>query len=199
MDNVTLGLEVTGLLNSKPTGVGIYTKNLLIHLKKINVNLKLFYKITRIKNINNLKIYSNGNIRWHYKNIYNPFNEKLDIIHVTDTSFLNYRRTPKICTIHDLAVFKNETQIKYYTSNNHKHKISKYIKFVLNKVDAVIAVSDTTKNDLIELFNFPENKIRVIPLAPNAIISPSSEIATLFAKFILGDESSGDVIVCEYV
>ena len=54
MDNVTVGLEVTGLLNSKPTGIGIYIKNLLIHLTKINVNVKLFYKITRIKNINNL-------------------------------------------------------------------------------------------------------------------------------------------------
>ena len=50
MDNVTVGLEVTGLLNSKPTGIGIYIKNLLIHLTKINVNVKLFYKITRIKN-----------------------------------------------------------------------------------------------------------------------------------------------------
>ena len=60
MDNVTVGLEVTGLLNSKPTGIGIYIKNLLIHLTKINVNVKLFYKITRIKNINNLRNYSNA-------------------------------------------------------------------------------------------------------------------------------------------
>ena len=113
MDNVTVGLEVTGLLNSKPTGIGIYIKNLLIHLTKINVNVKLFYKITRKKNLNYLKNYSNDNTRWHYKNIYNPFNKKLDIIHVTDNTFLNYRKSPKICTIHDLAVFKNETQIKY--------------------------------------------------------------------------------------
>ena len=176
MDNVTVGLEVTGLLNSKPTGIGIYIKNLLIHLTKINVNVKLFYKITRIKNINNLKKISNDDIRWHYKNIYNPFNKKIDIIHVTDNTFLNYRRSPKICTIHDLAVFKNETQIKYYTSSNHKHKISKYIKFVLSKVDAVIAVSDTTKNDLIELFNFPENKVRVISLAPNEFINVNEKV-----------------------
>ena len=41
MDNVTVGLEVTGLLNSKPTGIGIYIKNLFINLTKINVNVKL--------------------------------------------------------------------------------------------------------------------------------------------------------------
>ena len=58
MDNVTVGLEVTGLLNSKPTGIGIYIKNLLIHLTKINVNVKLFYKITRKKNLN----YLNSNL-----------------------------------------------------------------------------------------------------------------------------------------
>ncbi len=32
MDSVTVGLEVTGLLSSKPTGIGIYIKNPLIHL-----------------------------------------------------------------------------------------------------------------------------------------------------------------------
>ena len=167
MDNVTLGLEVTGLLNSKPTGIGIYIKNLWKNLTKINVNVKLYYKITRRKNLNNLKNYSNYNLRWHYNNIYNPFYKKIDIIHVTDNTFLNYRKSPKVCTIYDLAVFKNETKIKYYTSKNHKQKISKYINFVLKKVDGVIAISNATKNDLIELYNYPENKVRVISLAPN--------------------------------
>ena len=69
MDNVTLGLEVTGLLNSKPTGIGIYIKNLWENLTKINVDVKLYYKITRIKNLNKLKNYSSYNLRWHYNNI----------------------------------------------------------------------------------------------------------------------------------
>ena len=90
------------------------------------VDVKLYYKITRIKNLNNLKNYSNYNLRWHYNNIYNPFYKKIDIIHVTDNTFLNYRKSPKICTIHDLAVFKNETKIKVKDAK----KI--YKKFLLN-------------------------------------------------------------------
>ena len=43
-------------------------------------------------------------------------------------------------------------------------------------MDAVIAVSDTTKNDLIELFNFPENKVRVISLAPNEFINVNEKV-----------------------
>ena len=124
MDNVTLGLEVTGLLNSKPTGIGIYIKNLWKNLTKINVNVKLYYKITRIKNLNNLRNYSNNNLRWHYNNIYNPFCKKVDIVHVTDNTFLNYRGVPKIFTIHDLAVFKSETQIQEYISERHKLKLA---------------------------------------------------------------------------
>ena len=55
MDKVSVGLEVTGLLNSKPTGIGIYIGNLLKNLSKINDNLNLFYKITRVRHLQNLK------------------------------------------------------------------------------------------------------------------------------------------------
>tara|TARA_B100001123_G_scaffold284351_1_gene316831 strand:- start:44 stop:517 length:474 start_codon:yes stop_codon:yes gene_type:complete len=155
MDDVAIGLEVTGLMNSKPSGIGIYIKNLLKSLTKINDNVKLFYKITRIRKLNNIKKYSNNNLYWHYKNIYNPFNNKIDIVHVTDNTLLNFRGVPKIYTIHDLAVFKNETQIQYYISNKHKHRLANILKENLSKVDAVIAVSKTTKNDLLEYYDFP--------------------------------------------
>ena len=98
MDDVAIGLEVTGLMNSKPSGIGIYIKNLLKSLTKINDNVKLFYKITRIRKLNNIKKYSNNNLYWHYKNIYNPFNNKIDIVHVTDNTLLNFRGVPKIYT-----------------------------------------------------------------------------------------------------
>ena len=167
MNNISIGLEVTGLINSKPTGIGIYITNLIRYLTKINDNVELFYKITRFRQLNNLKYYSNGNLRWHYNNIYNPFYNKIDIVHITDNTFLNYRGAPKIFTIYDLAVFKKETQIQNYTSEKHKQKIAKNINEILKKVDAVIVISNTTKNDLLEFYNFPEEKIRVIYLAPN--------------------------------
>ena len=42
-------------------------------------------------------------------------------------------------------------------------------------MDGVIAISSTTKNDILQFYDFPENKIRVIPLAQNQILDSSKK------------------------
>ena len=169
MQEISIGIEATGLMNSKPTGISFYIKNLLLNLMKINENVNMYCKISRFKNRNNLLKHINGNISWHYKHLYNPF-DKIDIAHTTDSAFLNFRGAAKIFTIYDLAVFRKETQIPNYTSERHKRIIDKKTKEILKNVDGVIAISNATKNDILQFYDFPENKIRVIPLAPNQIM-----------------------------
>ena len=79
----------------------------------------------------------------------------------------------KIYTIYDLAVFRKETQIPNYISARHKRIIDKKTKEILQNVDGIIAISSTTKNDILQFYDFPENKIRVIPLAQNQITDSS--------------------------
>ena len=42
-------------------------------------------------------------------------------------------------------------------------------------MDGVISISSTTKNDILQFYDFPENKIRVIPLAQNQITDSSKK------------------------
>jgi len=81
----------------------------------------------------------------------------------------------KIYTIYDLAVFRKETQIPNYISARHKRIIDKKTKEILQNVDGIIAISSTTKNDILQFYDFPENKIRVIPLAQNQILDSSKK------------------------
>ncbi|MBT6637500.1 MAG: glycosyltransferase family 4 protein, partial [Candidatus Marinimicrobia bacterium] len=160
--------EATGLMNANPTGISFYIKNLLLNLMDINADVKLYCKISRYKNRHNLLKHINAKINWHYNHLYNPL-KKVDIAHTTDSAFLNLRAAAKIYTIYDLAVFREETQIPDYTSERHKRIIDQKTKAILKKADGVIAISTATKNDILRFYDFPENKIRVIPLAPNQI------------------------------
>jgi glycosyltransferase involved in cell wall biosynthesis len=172
MQEISVGIEVTGLMNANPTGISFYIKNLLLNLMEINADVKLYCKISRYNNRNNLLKHINSNISWHYDHFYNPL-KKIDIAHTTDSAFLNIRGAAKIYTIYDLAVFRKETQIPNYISARHKRKIDQKTKAILKNADGVIAISSTTKNDILQFYDFPENKIRVIPLAPNPIVESS--------------------------
>ena len=168
MQEISIGVEATGLMNANPTGISFYIKNLLLNLMDINADVKLYCKISRYKNRHNLLKYINVKINWHYNHLYNPL-KKVDIAHTTDSAFLNLRAAAKIYTIYDLAVFREETQIPDYTSERHKRIIDQKTKAILKKADGVIAISTATKNDILRFYDFPEDKIRVIPLAPNQI------------------------------
>ena len=168
MQEISIGVEATGLMNANPTGISFYIKNLLLNLMDINADVKLYCKISRYKNRHNLLKHINAKINWHYNHLYNPL-KKVDIAHTTDSAFLNLRAAAKIYTIYDLAVFREETQIPDYTSERHKRIIDQKTKAILKKADGVIAISTATKNDILRFYDFPENKIRVIPLAPNQI------------------------------
>ena len=182
MQEISIGVEATGLMNANPTGISFYIKNLLLNLMDINGQVNLYCKISRYKNRHNLLKHVNAKINWHYNHLYNPF-KKVDIAHTTDSAFLNLGGAAKICTICDLAVFREETQIQGYISERHKRIIDKKTKKILKKADGVIAISSATKNDILRFYDFPENKIRVIPLAPNQIDdSAKNEIDLKFHK-----------------
>ena len=63
-----------------------------------------------------------------------------------------------IVTIHDLIFLKKSKYYNFFDRYIYKAKIKK----ACNKSDAIIAISEQTKNDLIEQLNVPADKISVI-------------------------------------
>ena len=70
---------------------------------------------------------------------------------------LSWERDPSVFGFWDLATFKV------------------FVRRAVRKAEHVLAISERTKRDLIELYGTPENKITVTPLAPDPAYTPAGE------------------------
>lgn len=79
--------------------------------------------------------------------------------------FMLNTRTKKILTLHDFA------PIIYPKTHNRKDVIiwNTLIHSFIKNADFFISVSENTKKDCMRIFDIPDEKIRVIPLAPNKV------------------------------
>lgn len=85
---------------------------------------------------------------------------QFDIVHPSDTysvEIINYiKDKPLVVTVHDMI---DEV---YFLDRPGHQIVSKRKKIFVDRADAIIAISQHTKNDLIRLFNIPSEKIEVI-------------------------------------
>lgn len=92
---------------------------------------------------------------------------KLDLLHSPDFIPPFYRRCKSVITVHDLA-FLRYPHLLTAASRSYYLQIGRAVK----SADAIIAVSMSTRNDLIELLGASEEKISVISEASDAIFRP---------------------------
>jgi glycosyltransferase involved in cell wall biosynthesis len=92
---------------------------------------------------------------------------KVDVFHCSDLVLLTKRNLKSVVTFHDIAPLLfpefSTREIKYYLNNK--------IDFAKKKADAIIAVSKSTKSDLVNYLKLPEDKIKIIYNAPRPQIS----------------------------
>lgn len=86
---------------------------------------------------------------------------KVDVFHAWEELIPPTYKTPTVATIHDLAIFKFEHIAHPATKEKHTLALNR----LLATKSHVIAVSQQTKRDLLELFSFPEDHIHVVPEA----------------------------------
>lgn len=102
-----------------------------------------------------------------------------DLLHPTyyGTYFLNVLKKPYILTVHDLILFKfGDT---FFKSSTGKQQIEKAAK----NANRIIAISENTKKDLIEILNINPEKIDVIYHGYNKPISTTN--LGSYGKYIL--------------
>ncbi len=93
---------------------------------------------------------------------------RLDILHCPTFRAPLRRRLPLVLTVHDLAVLRFPEAFNAWTRNYSKRAVPRAVR----EADAVIAVSEFTKRELIELLRVPAEKIRVVPNAPGEEFVP---------------------------
>lgn len=172
---------VTDCVDKRFTGIGYYTYNLANHLPQVD---KHEYKFIHFQKSNN-KLYKQA------KEMILPFptclpetiksglgvsfaSSTLDVIHIpTGIGFFLPARCAKVLTIHELSGYLfPEIQTSTW-GILHKY----YLPFILKRVDMIIAVSHSTKRDLMKYMDVPEDKIRTVYNGMDAekfkVLSPS--------------------------
>jgi len=80
---------------------------------------------------------------------------------------------PLVVTVHDLAVLRFPEAFNRWTRGYSRLAVPR----VVRAADAIIAVSEFTKRELVEVLETPADRIRVIPNAPGDAFTPAGEAA----------------------
>ena len=140
-------------------GIGFYTEELVKHLKKLkDVDLDLVdaAKTSLVKY--DLVHYQ----KFHPYFFSVPFTKSI----------------PSVLTVHDLIYLIYPKHYPPGIKGRMRYLIQK---FLISKIDAIIAVSETTKKDIVRFLDIPKDKISVIYEAPKEIFQPITNHQSLIS------------------
>ncbi len=168
-------------------GVTTYTKNLAEQLSKIKeLEMAFFYSSFRkpyhghLKNVKKYKLpptlFEMLFNRWRNVSI-EKFLGPLDIFHSSDWT-QPPSKAKKVTTYHDVVPLKYPAWSHPKIIAVHKRRL----KIIEKEIDMVIAVSEATKADLMEVSSIPEDKIVVIYEAATGNFKPQPKEKTLEFK-----------------
>lgn len=175
---IRVGMDISQMAHKG--GVATYTKNLSDQLSKISyLEMVYFYSSFRKPfrgNLKNLKSYILPPTffemlfnRWRNVSI-EKFIGPIDIFHSSDWT-QPPSKAKKVTTYHDTVPEKFPEWSHPKIVAVHKRRL----KLVEKEADCIIAVSETTKKDLLQVSNIPEEKIVVIPEGPTGDFKPQPE------------------------
>lgn len=111
---------------------------------------------------------------WHRLRVPLPveaFIGRAQVLHAPDFSLPPAPLTPRVVTIHDLAFLTNpECALPSLVDF-----LGRVVPRAVRSADRIIAVSETTANDLVRLLNVPREKVRVIHLGVEPRFAPVSD------------------------
>jgi len=164
--------DVEATLSLKYSNNFYIYKDASLGVKKFFPNHKFYFKRTILDHINRIstnKDLDSSNYDIFHPTYFNPY-------------FLNHLQgKPFILTVYD------SIHEKFPEIINSIDKTLENKKVLLNKAGLILAISNSTKNDLIQLYNIPAEKIEVVYLAAsiNKSIASSTLKLDLPEKYIL--------------
>lgn len=186
-----IGVDIRVLMDKHYSGVSEYSANLLTAILNIDCEntYKLFYNSWSIKEDKffswlrkNTKIkacrFSNKLFNYILQKIFHyPKLDKFvggtDIFWSPHFNFSSFSdKTKKIITVHDLSFLRYR---EFFSWRKNFWHLALAVKKNLKLADRIIAVSENTKNDLIELLGISEEKISVVYSGNNFIKASFSE------------------------
>lgn len=188
---MNIGIDARSACLYRGTGIGNYTYQLINYLNKLDK--KNLYNIFIPQGASlNIPLNKNFTIShtqcgisdnfWNKVNTpYNIKYDKLTIYHIPHNGIgIPHSKNSKIIvTLHDIIPYKMPQTV----SSTYLKIFNKQIKQILSMSDAIITVSNYSKNDIVNTFNYPSKKIFVTHLASESIYKPiDKQKCKLFIK-----------------
>ncbi len=149
-------------------GVSVYALNILKYFSRVSSNgiqFEIYLKNPPLKDLPNEDEYFkykviSGKFLWSqiYLSIYLFLNKDIDVYFSPAHYLPRFCPVPQVVTIHDLAYL-------YYPEDFTKKdlwQLKNWTNFSINQAKKIIAVSKTTKKDIIKNYNIDEDKISVV-------------------------------------
>ena len=177
--------DFSPVIKEKFTGFNSFGLNLLHAMQKLDdcPEFKLFYYNRYEENAQEEKTKLNDKFslyptkvkfRWFEKMwsispypLIKSFTGDYDIFHSFFHLMPPSKKKPRILTVHDLRRFKMPEMYA-------KSKTARFVK-AIEDCDHILAVSNSTKRDLCEIFNLPESKITTTYLAPDVDVETMTD------------------------
>ena len=172
--DIKVGFEGSTLFSKGYTGIPFYIKKLVEGFNDIeSFSPNLFLPLKRRFKKRHLAPFTHNIPKsWYLKRT--PFWNftNVQIMHFTHAPFINISGVKKVATIHDLAFMADELKGAEIASSYFIEKRIHLLTQISQHADAIISVSQKTKDDFLKHFDFPQEKIHVVHLAP--IFNPKS-------------------------
>ena len=165
---MTIGIDGNEANVKEQVGVSTYTQNLLSELRKKSSKSLLFNVYLKQEPLhampedNKFFKYRIVRGRFLWSQVFLPVKlltgVKNDVFFSPAHYIPRFISTPTVVTIHDLS-------FHYFPEDFLKRdlfKLKNWTKYSVHKAKKIIAVSNTTKNDLVKIYKLPSEKIQVI-------------------------------------
>jgi len=169
-----IGIDATFIGSEKPTGLAVYTRNIVNELVKLQADVVLWtadragfcVPKERIRPVLDEFAFLGQNrfiVRPVWMELRFPGlikREHIDILFSTVPGGMWSCPVPHVVTVHDLTPLAFPGDSPTSVQLNYRYRLGK----ILERTEAIIADSAWTRDDICRFYNIPSEKIQVIPL-----------------------------------
>jgi glycosyltransferase involved in cell wall biosynthesis len=166
-----IGLDMSATVVPKPTGVALAILKCARALEQDpGIDLRLYYRASRYKKRRWIQDIGGSQRSWFT----GPFFRRhgLQLFHGPDTRLPSFlpKGVKRVTTIHDFSALQGEE----FSKPSFRETRTRHYEEAVARSDLICCYTQAIANELHERFQFPEEKTRVVPLAP-ALASASPE------------------------
>ncbi|HEY3488072.1 MAG TPA: glycosyltransferase family 1 protein [Gammaproteobacteria bacterium] len=180
-----IAFETSTISTQNPTGIARYAMMLIAEIMQQTGDRNRYTLLNKISRLQKRgKLYRHPGIpaKFYFPALH-ALTTKFDILHSLDAFMPYWKRAIKITTIHDLFALRSDDE-SLVTATFRRRRAQNYKKIKLRS-DAIITVSQNTKNDVADILGIPLEKIFVTHLGINSAFSRRSaqEILQIKEKY----------------